>query len=481
MHIPDLVLSWIADDGSTATLNVASGAAATVGRSPDCSVSTTDATVSRRHACIGLDAQPWAEDTGSSGGSWFERGGDCRPIPSRGRVSLDHGDVVRCGGLRIRIDWALAAALPTPGPTPLGEAYVMGIGQVVIEARVHDGSLFDVFRVRQGARRFAVKTPRRLARQPAGLGLATWSGIETSLWFGHAGFFADAAPDGLAGVLLALEAERIHRTRGAWNHSVECLSAWDGPYCVQDDFHSGAGRFRHALVMPWVDAVSLADLPQAEQRQCVPRMLPALWDALCAAPHGDLTARNILIDLSAGRFSLIDPAVLLTSSQSGDRHVDLLTVFTTTGSAYPLLPPFWFGEVPADLSAALGGPPETFLQAGRAVAAGDPLTWVPGTAPSVPDRLAIGVLLYEALCGHHPLFDELFGAPAWAGSYGEGVRSPESQAAARARLARGLVPPSAHASDVTQGEDNLALALLNLRVSSRTQLVELLRDSADRT
>lgn len=354
-------------------------------------------------------------------------------------------------------------------------AHVTGLGRVMVEACVHAGALFDVYRVRQGERLFALKTPRPTAdRSAPGLASASYLGIETSIWCGGSGFAPVLPGEELPALLLAVEAERIRRTGGAWNHRVECLGAWDGVYTLarHGELH---GRFRPALVTDWHAGASLATVDPETRRQLVTRMLPALWDALARAPHGDLVAANLVVDPDAGRFALIDPGVLLSSPRSGHHFVDDLVYFTTTAEAYPFLTPFALGPGHATLAEQAGGWRTGPFAGGAALESADPLTWTPRATPSDPDLLATGILYYQALCGQHPFFDEAFLEPAWVGEFGEGTPTHEGLAAAKARLERPVLPPSALADDVSPAEDELALALLDLRVRDRETLVACVR------
>jgi hypothetical protein len=226
------------------------------------------------------------------------------------------------------------------------------LGRVEVEGRLHAGRSFDVWAVRHEDRDLCVKTPgcatSRGFRSDA-------TGFETSLWGGSTGEIAEAGDLVDPGVLLTLEAERIRATGGAWNHDVVGLGYWHpDPPRGRDE---SAPRWLPALVMPHHPGATLASFPPEQQRRLVVGMMPALWDALVAARHGDLSAENVLVDLERGRFVLIDPGVCLwslTSSGADDQYdwMDHRVAFTTTPASYPLLPPTY--EAPGEGLEGLG-------------------------------------------------------------------------------------------------------------------------------
>jgi serine/threonine-protein kinase RIO1 len=57
--------------------------------------------------------------------------------------------------------------------------------------------------------------------------------------------------------------------------------------------------------MPDYEAIPFSKLPVVSKRSLFPQMLPALWDALCSMPHGDLSESNILISQKQNIFHIM--------------------------------------------------------------------------------------------------------------------------------------------------------------------------------
>jgi serine/threonine protein kinase len=230
-------------------------------------------------------------------------------------------------------------------------------------------------------------------------------------------------------------------------------------------------------------------------------MMPALWDALVAARHGDLSAENVLVDLERGRFVLIDPGVCLwslTSSGADDQHdwMDHRVAFTTTPASYPLLPPTY--EAPGEGLEGLGldahlrvlgrlggsfmvGPiiGTAWFRPGdreieRAIVRktleleGPPRSEDP--RPPAADLLAVGILCFRALTGRHP-WPRLAERPLWVGAFGEGAGDPWLAEQTAAVLEEGLPTPDG----ATEAEADLCRALLGLEIRDREHLFTLAR------
>jgi hypothetical protein len=370
------------------------------------------------------------------------------------------------------------------------------LGRVEVEGRLHAGRSFDVWAVRHEDRDLCVKTPgcatSRGFRSDA-------TGFETSLWGGSTGEIAEAGDLVDPGVLLTLEAERIRATGGAWNHDVVGLGYWHpDPPRGRDE---SAPRWLPALVMPHHPGATLASFPPEQQRRLVVGMMPALWDALVAARHGDLSAENVLVDLERGRFVLIDPGVCLwslTSSGADDQYdwMDHRVAFTTTPASYPLLPPTY--EAPGEGLEGLGldahlrvlgrlggsfmvGPiiGTAWFRPGdreieRAIVRktleleGPPRSEDP--RPPAADLLAVGILCFRALTGRHP-WPRLAERPLWVGAFGEGAGDPWLAEQTAAVLEEGLPTPDG----ATEAEADLCRALLGLEIRDREHLFTLAR------
>jgi len=234
---------------------------------------------------------------------------------------------------------------------------------------------------------------------------------------------------------------------------------------------------RPVLVMPKYRGIPLVALPRDRQRVLFPMMLPALWTALSAARHGDLVASNILINEERGRFHLIDPGVTWWSLRPYSPRFrerlwqhghDDLYVFSTTASAYPLLPP-QYGRA-LDPAWLLEDYLEQMLRAQYPFIPGVVLgsAWfsqsdrqLDVSLPSPADILALGVLYFEILTQRHPL-PWLVERPAWSGGFAETPDGLFVNAMRRFQV-QGMPNPSDFA-DIHPEEESLCLALLNLHL-----------------
>lgn len=399
------------------------------------------------------------------------------------------------------------------------------LGHFELVQAMYRGKMFDLFEVRSANKSYCLKSPARsprvdLVEEPTYLSRAT--GVETSLWGGDTskGLKQVTSQPDILNALLTLEAEKIRRTKGAWNHHVVATGIWDGE---DDDWKLGdpltPARFQQGLLMPYYDGNTFSHLPQEEQRMMWPRMLSSMWRALVESDHGDLSPDNII--LGTRRFVLIDPGVQMLSSTSSDssaadnlNYTDQALLFTCTPRYYPLLPPAY--QAPA----FLGNTPSVadhlrWLAAlsresalGPVIAGVLPHTTANQTAelqrevlpegikeqenpwpkPGPADLMAVGIIYYEILSGQHPFADFLpTGAPLWEGSYGEAGYEAANQYEHFLTLwqSQKLFPPSHYKSDVSPEEDQLAMGLLQLKVNSHVELMALLagimRQSEDKT
>jgi hypothetical protein len=343
-----------------------------------------------------------------------------------------------------------------------------GFGTLEFRGQLHSGSS-DLLEVGFGGRTLLLKVPGE-GEPSAGSFFARQSIVFTRQFSSIARSGEPAAPLSPEEVL-QLEAERVHQSGGAWGHHV----LWGGRV-------RGRSGEPYGLLLPWHEGRALRELSREEKRRLLPRQLPWLWDALSAAPHGDLHEGNLLVSPSGG-LVLIDPGVLhfRHHAQSGDSVSEC--TFTTNPEHYPLLPPYYLPSAPLaqvdGLSAHFHRLREGLagvVQLGELTFAGGPsplLARLPGPRdePGPADLMALGVLYYRALTGQHPLYDDRFTRPAWLGGRCfESHREHDTGfEAALERLSRPRTAPQG----VTPAEAALCQALLELRVGSRAQLLTL--------
>lgn len=281
--------------------------------------------------------------------------------------------------------------------------------------------------------------------------------------------------DALADALLGAEADVLERAGPAWNQPFVELSE-------QDSY----GRRRLGLVTQWHEGPHFGASSRSERRTLFPNMLPALWDALSVARHGDLRPEH-LIFIEGGRFAIVDPGpqYVLEDPTEMDDCAETRLRFTTNHRYYPVLPPYYAG------SATDGGLRSQFSRYLHSMSRWRPPTtpglgvgvfagtrggglvppWPTGEAPLAADLQAMGVIYYETLtgCGLG------FASVPWVG-----LRSLDDDITLHAEFIGG-VPPIAsarvHASDVTAAEAALAHALVHLEVEGRDHLVHLVRET----
>jgi len=412
----------------------------------------------------------------------------------RGEVANAFADGARVGKLKIHC----RNGVPPPAQAPDRLCHTSAVTRLrthtgsSLELRklVHRGNVFETYEARTDHGNVAVKLART---SPTGILVATWSflfsrlisSISNSGRIFEQGRTADVAS--LAPSLLNAEAEAIATSHGGWNHDAIC-DCVDWP---------GRGE-NPILVSTWRDGDRLSDLPHAEQRRIFPRMLPSLWRAIACALHGDVTPSNIIVWPHRDRFSLIDPGVFVRESLETDDVWPMTRVhFVTSPSAYPIIPPYLPTMLPpgdgAPLSAwftemlrGMGEASHRWRAGERTIGEAFTVKQFPAsmerkrTTPHPADLLALGVLYYEILTRTHPLYEGSFSKPAWMDLFVGDGRCINGSTVDHvfARLARPIAPPSARNPEIHPAEDELALALVELRIASLEQLTGLADEAA---
>ena len=297
---------------------------------------------------------------------------------------------------------------------------------------------------------------------------------------------ADALAD-MPALLLALEAELLRQTQGAWNNRVLALGAWDLHWFMQPYLATeadGRAARRPVLVTARPRGVRFSALSPERQRALFPTLLPALWMSLSAAPHGALCADAIVYDDQRGRFTLTDPSVTWWTRRPMLRDLDQAYpeaghddryVFWTVPAAYPLLPPqcglplrrdWWLGDY---LDHLLRGPDLRFYgpllscATFRQAPPQDPGEARAPSLPSAADLLALGVMYFQILTGRHPL-PRLAERPAWSGPFADAADG-HFAAAVRLLIQQQHLPRASAFADVSPEEDELCMTLLNLHLA----------------
>ncbi len=336
---------------------------------------------------------------------------------------------------------------------------------------MHEGKTFNLYRATLGGREVALKTPApsltgedlfmKTVSHGSEMIVSTGQGIDVSL-----------DPLKIATWTLLVEAQIINLTAAAWNHEVIALGTWDGlSKCWSEEvwLHDEPLdlRFLAALVMPYHNAVAFSTLPHSLKRLLFPKMLPALWDALCKMPHGDLSESNLLINQTNNLFHIIDPGVVLSSSMQQYSGNTSISIFTTAPANYPVIPPF-YGQ-PHDAPGLVSFIEKYLLHTG-----GEPLSSAERLPrPAACDLLALGIIYYRILTGK-----ELFlGAivlpekPAWENTY---VTPRFEDKRVYSQLVEALsgeyIQKELAKANLTPSEKRLAYALLNLEALDRDHL-----------
>ncbi|AKT41187.1 hypothetical protein [Chondromyces crocatus] len=363
---------------------------------------------------------------------------------------------------------------------------------------IHAGTHFDVHEVEVGGRKLALKVPSDRA-MPSGPGhenlflASRVLGGATTDWDVrcHGGSLTRLMADnevadvedaeGVGELLLRDEIRRLHAAAASWNHAALGLIRCE----------VGGRRGLPGLLMPLLEGAPLGSLPLPAQRRLLPRMIPALWDAIATVLHGDVEASNLLVAPVEDRFALIDPGALVLRhlpERGASRGSDVLT-FITNVDTYPVLPPYAITP-PLGEGATLRDHWHSFRESMTRsdfappfkVGTTDAGRWTSTRAgrflvdvavergePHPADLLAVGVMYYRALTGVHPLYEDELSRPGWLNlvSVDDALSGGEAMTA---RLDRGLRPPSSIDASVTPAEEALALALLDLQVPSQGHL-----------
>jgi hypothetical protein len=278
-----------------------------------------------------------------------------------------------------------------------------------------------------------------------------------------------------AALILSQEMEILRSTQGAWNHApvgMGACVAWNEP--PRPRAKSAANSWLAPVaVTPFHDAAALETLPAETRRGLFPRTLPALWDALCVRPHGDLSEGNILMAADEQRFMLIDPGVFIGAESAGRN------LFTTNPWNYPVLFPHehaifgnWLGEMTLrELSALSRGEAWRLRHAweGREIGIGDTRA---RTRPTAADLMALGLMYYRILTGEE-LSDALgLTEPAWCGGFSSPVQNGpyEVDYSVISEAALGTIERMIDAVQAAAGVKDLLRALVLLETKTREQL-----------
>lgn len=345
--------------------------------------------------------------------------------------------------------------------------------------RVHVGPLFEVFRARLGDRDVAIKRHSATPQWDDAL-VSVWTHSDPTNIFYHRqfGWTDDELPPGPSYFEALLRAEHavIECAEGDWNHPGAKLARWCADDVIAPTLHGEASRsgdpadvvdghdghpFRTSashpgalcLVMPWCDGASFATLPRAEQRRLFPAMLPALWKALAACPHGDLSPANLMIEREQGFFRILDPGVRIAgpsraaiqgSFAFGGRGAFRFQseMLTTNPTHYPLVMPEHGPAKPR-----LCAPPGGLARIIEGYASSLFQQWhddvksaaVQAHRPAAADVVACGAIYFSLLAGE--TLASLLGihAPLWTGFWSDSGHHPESPRSLLDLLAGGAI------------------------------------------
>jgi hypothetical protein len=354
-------------------------------------------------------------------------------------------------------------------------------GQVAME--VHRGAIFRVYQATlDDGRVVALKVPADHGTSASDVLYGAFANLVFTRLFSVVGSIGRStstlpATVALHAKLLEQEAARIVQSQGYWNHAVIRVGQTTWKH----------GDAQPSLMTPWLPGDALGALEVEVQCAMFPRMVPSLWDALAAAPHGDLHPGHLILAPARDRFALIDPGATVYIDQrrsTGDGDVAL--VFATNLEHYPVLPPYY-------ASTRLGIRPrahfEAFLssEGGFSMSIGpDADSTVPpmsavnsilGDAPRATDLLALGIMYYRMLTRRHPFYEDEATLPAWYGvSINQGRGHATSQALAM--LGRDIVPPREIERSVSDAQQALCMALLELSANTRADLAYLAHAAA---
>jgi len=382
-------------------------------------------------------------------------------------------------------------------------------GKGIVREIIHKGNLFTIYRVEISGQEICIKAPSVFSNSREIYG-SNFYGIETSIYSGSNQLIEnlDATTEKNEWIfkILLLEGELVRWTNGAWNHWVIGFGTWDGlsgchnkniDYENQDNSWSPY-RFIPIMLMPHYPAIPLSAFSFQEQRELFPRILPSLWDALCAMHHGDLSQSNILINKNENIFHLIDPGVVLSSTASENMYANNRSIFTTNAANYPLIPPFkdisdfaQFGDnnVHTDLlqflKSLICSPHFRNLDVGIYDLSSRQLSWTKNSiqvnstsTPHPADLLALGIIYYRILTGNDMFLGSgIMEKPAWQGEYGElfgGTHDSVNDHYERIIdfLAKGYIDSEIDRYQLKREEKKLVYSLLNLRLLSKNDLLK---------
>jgi len=342
--------------------------------------------------------------------------------------------------------------------------------------RVHAGPLFDVFRATLGNRDVAVKRHVLTVQWETAVGSAWTHSNPTNVFYHRQLGWAERepAPDfSYFEALLRAEHAVIERAGPHWNHPGAGLARWSADDTLAPaDADADAGSL--ALIMPWCGGVSFATLRRDDQRRWFPAMLPALWTALAACPHGDLAPADLMLEPAHGWFRILDPGVRITGpAYPGGLDFDSV-LFTTNAAHYPLVLPEHGPDQPR-LRAPGGGlahvvEAQQLSMFGRSAATDLAIARVAQPAPSAADVVACGAIYFHVLAGT-PLISRLgIGAPLWTGFWSDTGDRPEPNPPCLDAIAAGAIARAVSPTGATAAEIALCERLIRLDLDEATVL-----------
>lgn len=343
------------------------------------------------------------------------------------------------------------------------------LGSGEITEVLHQGKMFNVYRAVLNGQDVVLKTPAPNSEGEMAFVKSISAGSEDFCSISQ-GLRPPEQPLKIATWFLLEESQTINSTKGAWNHEIIALGTWDG---FSRQWTKGSENFNYdepldlrfmpVLVMPYYEAVTFSSLPNSAKKLLFPKMLPALWDALCQQRHGDLSESNLLINQTKNIFHIIDPGVYL-SSDIGDFGHPLLSFFITNPANYPLIAPF---SSPSHK--------ETGLANSLMKLSFPPAIYPP--RPSACDLLALGLLYYRILTGKEFFTDEDVFAemPVWSVRWSSPFFQQDRLYMEIYKiLSAGYIQNKLEKSPVSPSEKHLLQALINLEIFDKAHLVKLI-------
>ena len=324
--------------------------------------------------------------------------------------------------------------------------------KVLLTERLRAGARYEIWAGALGDEQVCVKLPAVDSSAPS------LYSMNHSLVV-HSEAFSDGItqafqPGGeVLGDLLEIEAGIIAAAGRAWNHR----SLGVGRVLAQrSDGESDPREWSRALVLPHHDGFTLDTVEVGQRARLFETMLPALWMALCASPHGDLNETNLIIDPDRSRFHVIDPGVRKTGWWAAARTPWVLrdevwnAVFITTAANYPILYPVFGGDDARHAAIASPFEEDLFLDTTSPRQRRPTLNTRPANLfglledhavacswgylgvqsrraaqPTPADLLALGIMYYRALTGAEAFLGPtaLLDAPAWIGIHPQAGRA----------------------------------------------------------